>query len=527
MTPGAAGRGTAEHFDPKLLEGLGVPVRRLALDSRRLHPGDVFLAYAGEARDGREFIPQAIAAGAAAVLWESRGFRWDPAWKVPNLPVPGLRAAAGAIASHVYGHPSEKLWLIGATGTNGKTSITHWIAQAMNALGRKTALIGTLGLGFPGELRASGTTTPDPVALQESLAEFVARGASCVAMEVSSHALEQGRVNGVRFACALFTNLSRDHLDYHGSMDRYAAAKARLFRWPRLTHAVLNLDDAFGRELAQQLRGAGPEVVGYGFSPEALKLAGGEGFALVRGEDLSLDAQGIRFRVDSPWGEARVQSPMLGRFNGENLLAALAALLVSSVELEPAVQAIEAVGPVPGRLEQLGGGAQPLVVVDYAHTPDALEKVLLTLREALCGSEFRVSSSGLDSSHAKPETRIAKLICVFGCGGERDRGKRPLMGEVVSRLADLAYVTSDNPRGEGPRRIIEEITAGMGANHRVVEDRASAIYEALAFAAPGDVVLIAGKGHETYQEIQGRRLPFSDVEAARTALAHLAEEGRA
>jgi len=492
------------HFDPALLDGLGVPVRRLALDSRKVKPGDAFLAFAGESQDGRRFIPDAIAAGAGAILWERQGFQWDPAWAVPNLAVPRLRAKAGAIASHVYGDPSSRLWVIGATGTNGKTSCTHWIAQSMAALGRRTAVIGTLGSGFPESLAPAGTTTPDAVNLQESLAEFLAQGASCVAMEVSSHALEQGRVNGVQFAVALFTNLSRDHLDYHGTMDRYAAAKSRLFRWPRLRCAVINLDDAFGRTLAEEVDRGNLEVIGFGFGTAALEAARARGAALVRGESLVMGEDGIRFRVDSPWGEAEVLSPMLGRFNAENLLGVLSTLLASGIELGEAVGALAAARPVPGRLQQLGGQGQPLVVVDYAHTPDALEKLLLALREVMQGQER------------------ARLICVFGCGGDRDRGKRPLMGEVASRLADLSYVTSDNPRTEDPRRIIEEVAAGMGANYRVEEDRASAIYRAIEEARPGDVVVIAGKGHEEYQELQGRRVPFSDAEVTRACLERLA-----
>jgi UDP-N-acetylmuramoyl-L-alanyl-D-glutamate--2,6-diaminopimelate ligase len=506
--PAAASR-SGSDFDPALLEGLGVPVRRLTLDSRRIRPGDTFLAFAGEAEDGRNYIAQAIAGGASAVLWENHGFRWNAAWSVPNLGVAGLRAKAGAIASHVYGRPSEKLWVIGATGTNGKTTCTHWIAQAMESLGRRTAVIGTLGSGFPDELAPARITTPDPLALQESLAGFLAQGASCVAMEVSSHALDQGRVNGVRFAVALFTNLTRDHLDYHGTMERYAAAKARLFQWPRLKHAVLNLDDAFGRQLAGRIQGGAQDLLGYGFGPEALDMARGTGLALVRGASLQLAASGIRFSVESPWGDAEVASPMLGRFNAENLLATLATLLASGAKLHEALRALEAIRPVAGRLQQFGGGEQPLVVVDYAHTPDAMDKALSALRELL------------------REQRDARLICVFGCGGDRDRGKRPLMGEVATRLADLAVVTSDNPRGEDPRAIIEDVVSGMGANYRVVMDRATAIYEAISGARRHDVVLIAGKGHEQYQEIGGERLPFSDAAVARKALDIRISEGQA
>jgi UDP-N-acetylmuramoyl-L-alanyl-D-glutamate--2,6-diaminopimelate ligase len=309
----------------------------------------------------------------------------------------------------------------------------------------------------------------------------------------------------VHFACALFTNLSRDHLDYHGSMKRYGAAKARLFRSPGLQRAVINLDDPFGRELARGLRGAGPEVIGFGFSDEARAAARRDGLALVAGEALELSGAGLRFRVASPWGDGPLASPMLGRFNAENLLATLAALMAGGIELAQARAGIAALPPVPGRLQQLGGGARPLVVVDYAHTPDALEKALAALRETM------------------GRVRAGRLVLVFGCGGDRDRGKRPLMAGVASRLADFTYVTSDNPRGEDPRRIIEEVVAGMDAEHRVVEDRAGAIYEAIAGARAGDVVLIAGKGHEAYQEVKGERLPFSDVEVAQLALARRAD----
>jgi UDP-N-acetylmuramoyl-L-alanyl-D-glutamate--2,6-diaminopimelate ligase len=327
-------------------------------------------------------------------------------------------------------------------------------------------------------------------------------------MEVSSHALDQGRVNGVRFACALFTNLSRDHLDYHGSMKNYGAAKARLFGSPGLERAVINLDDAFGRQLLGELRGAGPERIGFGFSEEAGRAARDEGIALVRGDTLEIGESGLRFRVTSPWGDGPVASPMLGRFNAENLLATLAAVMACGIELPEARAGIAALPPVPGRLQQLGGGAQPLVVVDYAHTPDALEKVLTALREIM----KTVAGS--------------RLILVFGCGGDRDRGKRPLMGEVASRLADFSFVTSDNPRGEEPPRIIAEVVKGMGPAHRVVEDRAGAIVEAIGSARAGDVVLIAGKGHEDYQEVKGERLPFNDADVARLALAGGAGKGR-
>ncbi len=479
-------------FDAAALAGLGVAVTRLTADSRKVRRGDTFLAYPGETQDGRRYIPDAIAAGSNAVLWESASFDWNPAWRVPNLAVENLRGKAGVIAEQVYGFPSRKLWMIGVTGTNGKTSCAQWLAQALTGIGKKCAVLGTLGNGFPGELDPSPNTTPDALALHEQLSLYLAAGAQCAAMEVSSHGLSQGRVNGVHFDVALLTNLSRDHLDYHGDMASYAAAKAGLFSWPALKFAVLNLDDPFGAELAAKLGCSGVQVVGYSLEG---KRDNAHHLVLARG--LSLSAAGIEFEAVTPWGAARLASPLLGRFNAQNLLGALAALLTGGVALDAAIAALQRVETVAGRMQRLGGGGKPLVVVDYAHTPDALEKVLQTLREIA----------------------PAKLICVFGCGGGRDKGKRPLMGAAASRLADEAIVTSDNPRHEAPGAIIAGIVEGMGANYHIVEDRALAIEEALRRAAPDDVVLVAGKGHEDYQEIGGRRLPFSDVEVAARLLA--------
>jgi UDP-N-acetylmuramoyl-L-alanyl-D-glutamate--2,6-diaminopimelate ligase len=478
-------------FDLAQLDALGVPVERLATDSRRVRPGDVFMAYPGERSDGRGFIDQALAAGAAAVLWERQGFDWDDAWRVPNLGVSRLKDLAGVIAGRVYGEPSAKLDVIGVTGTNGKTSCSHWLAQALAALGRRTAVIGTLGSGFPGALTPGANTTPDAVQVQEILKGYLDAGASAVAMEVSSHGLDQGRVNGVHFALALFTNLSRDHLDYHGDMETYGAVKKLLFTWPGLEHAVINLDDPFGQKLAHEAKAR--NVVGYGFSEKS-----DAPWPWVRGLKLAMTERGVSFDVHSPWGEARVQSCQLGRFNAANLLGVMTALLCLGVPIQDAAAALAKVHAVPGRLQQLGGGDRPLVVVDYAHTPDALEKVLLALREV-------VPPGG-------------KLVCVFGCGGDRDRGKRPLMGGVASRLADRAIVTSDNPRSEEPLAIIDEILAGMNERYQVEPDRAAAIEMAVGAAAAGDVVLLAGKGHEDYQEIQGVRYPFSDLDVARRAL---------
>jgi UDP-N-acetylmuramoyl-L-alanyl-D-glutamate--2,6-diaminopimelate ligase len=493
---GNAGGGIAASqlaFDFSLLDALPVKVSNLAIDSRNVQPGDVFLAYPGETADGRRFIPQAVAAGAAAVLWEPKAFNWQNEWLVPHLAVPGLRGKAGLIAAEVYGHPSRHLWTVGITGTNGKSSCSHWLAQALSSCGRKSAVMGTLGNGFPGALTPTPNTTPDPVALQKRLGEYLAAGAQSVAMEVSSHALAQGRVNGMQFDVALFTNLSRDHLDYHGDMESYARAKSALFAWPQLKHAVLNFDDPFAAELEQRAKRAGAQVLRYGFDA-----------GQVRGDDLRVSPHGLIFSVSTPWGEARVESGVLGRFNASNLLGVLATLLVTGVSLDQAVQALRGLQPVPGRMQQMRLPGKPLVVVDYAHTPDALEKVLITLREVVKDSKAAAVAS--------------QLVCVFGCGGQRDKGKRPIMGDVASRLADSVIVTSDNPRNEDPRAIIDDIVGGMAANYHVIEDRAAAIDHAIRHARPDDVVLIAGKGHEDYQEIAGRKLPFSDLEVATRSL---------
>ena len=474
--------------DVSMLASLDVPVKRLATDSRKVCPGDVFVAYPGERTDGLRYIPQAIAAGAAAVLWHADGFQWNDAWAVPHAPIPALRERLGPLAAHVYGRPSSKMWVVGVTGTNGKTSCSHWIAQCLSRLGRATALIGTLGSGFPNVLMSATHTTPDAVALQAQLAEWLARGARTISMEVSSHGLDQGRVNGVAFAAALFTNFSRDHLDYHGTMERYGAAKAKLFHWPGLQHAVVNLDDRFGAQLAASLPRTQQQVLGYGF-----------GKGEIAGHRLDLSAHGLTLEIATPWGPSVIRSSLLGAYNASNLLGVLGVLLAAGVKLEDATASLQHLQPVSGRLQMVRVAGRPQVVIDYAHTPDALDKALETLR-ALLPAE-------------------ARLICVFGCGGERDRGKRPMMGEVATRLSDRAIVTSDNPRGESARAIIDEIIAGAHPNYIVEEDRAAAIFRAVREATPDDLVLIAGKGHEMYQEVAGVRLPFSDAEVARAALA--------
>ncbi|BBJ00481.1 UDP-N-acetylmuramoyl-L-alanyl-D-glutamate--2,6-diaminopimelate ligase [Ferrigenium kumadai] len=487
-------------FPLELLNKLSVPVTRLVTDSRAVTLGDTFVAYPGENSDGRRFIAQAIAQGANAVIWEAHGFVWNDEWQVPNLAVDDLRHKAGWLAHAVCGAPSETLWVVGVTGTNGKTSTSHWIANALADAGRKCALIGTLGNGYPGELQPSANTTPDAIRVHGLFADYLRDGAQAVAMEVSSHALAQGRVNGVHFDVALLTNLSRDHLDYHGDMQSYAASKRKLFDWETLKCVVLNLDDAYGAQLAEELCEGHAEVIGYGMSDDALKLAERLGIRMVYGHLLEMSGQGLQLDVHSSWGSARLDSALVGRFNAANLLGALGVLMVSDIPLDAAVRSLAKVQPVAGRMQRLGGSAQPTVIVDYAHTPDALEKVLLTLREV-------------------SDATGGRLICVFGCGGDRDRGKRPMMGRVAERFADHSIVTSDNPRSEDPQTIIAEVLDGMDASkHEVVVDRGAAIALAIGSASQLDTILIAGKGHEDYQEINGVKHPFSDVAVAALAL---------
>lgn len=463
----------------------------ITADSRRVSPGVLFLAYPGVHTDGRQYIPQAIAAGATGVLWESADYAWNPDWSVGNLGVAGLKEQVGEIAAEFYAHPSQKLSLLGVTGTNGKTSVTQWLGQALSYLGEKTAVIGTIGNGFVESQTPATNTTPDAVLLQAMLADYAAQGANVVAMEVSSHGLHQGRVNGANFKVAVLTNLSRDHLDYHETMEAYAAAKAQLFFWPGLQMSVLNADEAFGQQLAQQLKAQAKPFLTYG-------LHAGD----VRGSNLRLQQHGLSMQVSTSQGVAEVFAPVLGRFNAYNVLAVLATLLALDIALDKAVSAIANIKAVPGRMQQFGDDGQPLVVVDYAHTPDALEKVLETLREQL------------QSQH----NHQCRLICVFGCGGDRDAGKRPLMGQVAERLADVVMVTSDNPRSEDPLQIITQVSAGMVKPHHVEADRAAAIQYAIAIAGADDIVLLAGKGHEDYQEIKGIRTPFSDAGVALQAL---------
>lgn len=467
-------------------------VHGLSLDSRTLRAGDAFVALQGTHTHGIEFAAAAAAHGAAAVIAETpvpNGFA-DAPIGVPMIWVDGLRDRLGEIAARFFDEPSRAMCVSGVTGTNGKTSTVHLLAQALVSLGRRTATIGTLGAGLPGSVTAGERTTPDAISVQQLLARFREQGASDVAMEVSSHALEQGRVDAVRFTVAVFTNLTRDHLDYHGTMDAYADAKRRLFAFPGLAAAVINRDDAFGRELLAGLPGT-LQVISYALDDAS---------ADVRAADVETHVGGLRFTLCMPSGRGAIQSPLLGRFNVSNLLAVAACLHALGFVFADVAAALGSLQPVAGRMNRLGGDAGvPLVVVDYAHTPDALEQALAGLR-AHC---------------------VGQLICVFGCGGERDVGKRPQMGAIAERLADRIIITDDNPRGENGEAICADIVGGLAraAAVTIERDRARAISAAIGDADASDVILIAGKGHEPYQEIAGVRHAFDDFVVARDALA--------
>ena len=482
------------------------PQARLASDSRRVQAGDVFFAYPGEAGDGRAFIAAAIEQGAAAVVYEEKDYAWDPALTVPHLAVAGLKKNAGPIAHVFYGMPDASMFTVGVTGTNGKTSCAVWLGQALSRLGEQAAVIGTLGVGmFRGradvDFDVTGYTTPDAVLLACKLAEVKAAGATALTIEVSSIGLVQERTAGMHFDVALFTNLTRDHLDYHGDMDAYEAAKRKLFEWPGLKTAVINLDDPAGLRLIAHLQTTNPGLPLIGYTLGEVDVAG---VAILRAAQFKSRNAGTDFHLDSPYGAATVKTGLVGHFNISNALAVLGALLAKNVVLRAALDAIEALTPAPGRMQQVGGQDAPMVVIDYAHTPDALEKTLLALRQVA-------------------QERGGQLWCVFGCGGDRDPGKRPQMG-AISQLAEHVLVTSDNPRSEEPGAIIAQIVAGMDPQHptssfQAIEDRAAAILSAVRHAAKPDVILLAGKGHEPYQEIKGRKMPFSDADHAALALA--------
>jgi UDP-N-acetylmuramoyl-L-alanyl-D-glutamate--2,6-diaminopimelate ligase len=463
-------------------------VSDISEDSRRVVRGGAFLACQGRTTHGLAHLAAALERGAAAVLWEPAPGIEPPALppQVVGVPVPGLRARAGEIADRFFRSPSADLAVAGVTGTNGKTTTAYLLAQAGDAVGRRGAYLGTLGSGRPGRLVGGDLTTPDAVSVHRRLAEARDDGARVLAMEVSSHALDQGRVGGVRFDTAVFLNLSRDHLDYHGTLESYGEAKTRLFRTPGLRTAVINVQDPFGRTLAATLD---PAVEAVWFSTGS-ELIAAPRIGWIRLSEMRTLSPGLVLHVESSWGAGTLRSQLVGAFNAENLLATLGVLLGWRIPLQQALAAVGACRPPPGRMEVFGGGPRPVAIVDYAHTPDALAKLLDAAR-----------------AHAR-----GRLLAVFGCGGDRDAGKRPQMGAIAEELADAVVLTNDNPRTEDPHAILEQIAAGMRAPERaaVIPDRAEAIRHALTEADPGDVVVIAGKGHEDYQVVGQERRPFSD-----------------
>lgn len=489
----------AEHMPPNttladLLKGFAdappIPIQGIASDSRLLTPGSLFLACQGMNSHGIDYLAEAKAAGVSAIAFDASTSSAPKGIGVPMVAVDMLDTKLGEIANRFYGRPSETLKVIGVTGTNGKTTVAWLIAQCAQLLGERCAYLGTLGQGL-GEIHgADGMTTPAAVELHGRLADFVDQGASFAAIEVSSHALSQGRVDGVRFLAALFTNLSRDHLDYHADMIEYFEAKARLFLECDTKHRIVNLDSEFGAQLAAR---CGQEVVTV--STNFDRVANGRPYVFVR--SVVAKEQGSDIVFGSSWGDGYFTLPLPGDFNVANAAIVLALMLKLGVPLESACDVLSRIKAPPGRLQRVAAAA-PAVYVDYAHTPSAIEVVLRALR-----------------AHCR-----GKLWCVFGCGGDRDAGKRPLMARSAERLADHVVVCSDNPRTEDPRQIIDAVVAGLTRPQKatVIEDRATAIAWAIEQADNSDIVLIAGKGHEDYQQIGSERRPFSDYTVAKAAL---------
>ncbi len=504
---------TSEHakvFLSRLLEGVtvvgdipAIEVTGIAMDSRQLTRGDVFLACAGYRSHGMDFLSQAIDAGACAILADVTP-EWLPekiteisdSSGIPIIAVSGLGDAVSRIAGRFYGNPSRSFPVIGITGTNGKTSCSQFIANAFEG-SRKVAVLGTLGNGFPGELLPTTHTTMDPVSVQASLALLQSRRAEMVAMEVSSHALQQGRVADVAFDMAVLTNFSRDHLDYHGTMADYASAKSLLFKMPGLKSALINADDELGERLIEDLSTTPVRVIAYGTVNDEL-INESRVDAWIRADAIQALPHGLAFRIVSSWGDADAQLSLLGRFNVLNAVVAFGVMLECGVGFEQAVSSLAQLKTVNGRMEMFVAEHAPTVVVDFAHTPDALEQALQSLREHAPG----------------------KLVCVFGCGGDRDKGKRPLMGKVAEQMADRVLLTDDNPRHEEAAGIIQDILQGMSRPELAViePNRAEAIRKAIGDSGEGDVVLIAGKGHEAFQIVGDLKIPFSDQQVVKSVL---------
>ena len=469
-------------------------VTNLTLDSRSIVGGELFVAVPGFSSDGRDFIADACKRGAIAVLAEAADDYVLPfeCMERPVIPVPELQEKIGLLADRYYRHPSEQVKVVGVTGTNGKTSCCWFLSQLMGKLGIQCALMGTIGKGLPGQMASSVNTTADVLSTHRYIAELAKNGISALAMEVSSHGLDQGRVDGVTFDVALFTHISRDHLDYHNTLEEYAQAKAKLFSRCQHHHAVIGIDDAFSQLMLNSCPEGGRVLT---WSLENTS-------ADVYASNVQLESQGISARIHTPWGEHELKAAMLGRFNLENMLAVIAVLGVQGYPLGKIIEAVADLETVPGRMQRFGGGDKPLVLVDYAHTPDAISSVLSSLRE-----------------HG-----ARKLGCIYGCGGDRDRGKRPEMTRAAVAGADYVVLTSDNPRTESPDAIIADALEGISVEEQaridVVVDRGEAIACAVSAANAGDILVVAGKGHEDYQEVNGVRHHFDDREQVQRALAN-------
>lgn len=453
-------------------------------DSRHVKKNSIFLAYPGIHTDGRKYIAEALKKGAKAIVYEKKNFTWQQSWDASHYGINDLKNNEGEIAHIFFKKPSKELLTIGITGTNGKTTCAYWISEIQNLLGKKTGLIGTLGYGYK-KLKPHVYTTPDAIFNHRILKEFKTEKIKSVVMEVSSHALSQGRVNGILFDVAVFTNLSRDHLDYHLNFKNYFDAKKKLFHFPSLKVAVINIDDAYGKKLKLSLVQNKTKVITYG-------IKNGD----IRASHIEYSLSSTTFQLITKKETYKVKAPIVGEFNVYNLLAVISGLVGSGLPIQKVIKQVSHISQVPGRMERLGTKLTPQVFIDYAHTPDALKKALRTLKDQTEG----------------------KLVCVFGCGGDRDKGKRKDMAEAASDLADTNFITSDNPRSESPKKIISEISRSMSGAYKIEIDRHKAIFKAIEQAKKQDIILIAGKGHETYQEINGVRYPFSDKKYVKKAL---------
>ncbi len=473
---------------------LDVPINGLALDSRLVKKNDLFIAHKGSHLDGRQFIDDAVGNGAAAIVAEAHSdtHPYHLRNTIPVILIPALHKYIGTIAAEFYDHPADKLSVVGITGTNGKTSSAYFTAQALQELGVKCGVIGTLGKGIYGNVKFGSLTTPDAITLQQTFAEFVHEHAKVVAMEVSSHSIEQQRISGVPFEVSIFTNLTQDHLDYHGDMQTYGAVKKRLFESNATKNAVINVDDQFGNEIYRELHTTKNSY------PCSLNSTNKNLPNAIVAEHIVSNANGIKAMITTPWGAGELQTKLVGEFNLSNVLGVLAALCVMGYPLQDVLRALSKLNSVPGRMQSFTTAEGVLIVVDYAHTPDALEKVLMTLRK---------------HSHKK-------LLCLFGCGGDRDKGKRPIMAQIAEKNADIIYVTDDNPRHEKSADIIADILKGFNTQEKVnvLADRAMAIKEIIRAAQPGDCVLIAGRGGEIYQQVGDDKIPFCDDEKVKEML---------